>query len=253
MPYEIIQEFIAGVPDVPFRFGKGEGVVNHCTDNPVRGGGDTPTGEHNYEARTFNDAWVHFFVGVENGQAKIIQNSSLASGCYGAGMTANSRYWQIELCMYDDPNLFKIAYDAYVWLTTKLLYDAKLGVTDRATLWSHADISNTFKETDHQDPVAYLASHGISWTQHVNNVIGAYQNLQRAALQQTAPNKDFLLKVIVSSLYYYNKPDWNAKAGIVHQNEVFTVVDTLTVNGSKMYKLKSGNYITANPSYVQVM
>lgn len=40
-------------------------------------------------------------------------------------------------------------------------------------------------------------------------------------------------------LYYYNKPDWNARAGTVKQGDVFTVVETLTVDGSKMYKLKS--------------
>jgi N-acetylmuramoyl-L-alanine amidase len=63
----------------------------------------------------------------------------------------------------------------------------------------------------------------------------------------------FLVKVIVADLWYYDRPDWNAKKAMVHAGDVFTVVETLIVNGSKMYKLKSGTYLTANPKYVQVM
>lgn len=63
----------------------------------------------------------------------------------------------------------------------------------------------------------------------------------------------FRIKTIPSTLYYYNKPDWNAKVGTVKAGTVLTVVQTLMVSGSKMYKLKSGTYITANPKYVQVI
>jgi N-acetylmuramoyl-L-alanine amidase len=59
------------------------------------------------------------------------------------------------------------------------------------------------------------------------------------------------LKVLVDDLWYYNKPDWDAKVGQVDANTILTVVDVLTVNGSKMYKLISGTYITAYEKYVQ--
>jgi N-acetylmuramoyl-L-alanine amidase len=65
------------------------------------------------------------------------------------------------------------------------------------------------------------------------------------------PPDTFLIKVKAAELWYYDRPDWNARAGIVKAGEVFTVVETILVNGSRMYKLKSGNYITANPQYVQ--
>ncbi|OWW10556.1 N-acetylmuramoyl-L-alanine amidase [Bacillus sp. MB353a] len=78
---------------------------------------------------------------------------------------------------------------------------------------------------------------------HVNGLVKSF-NLQK---------KTFLLRVKAPELYYYNQPDWNAKAGTVKQGDVFTVVETLTVNGSKMYKLKSGNYITANAAYVEII
>ncbi|MET3697104.1 N-acetylmuramoyl-L-alanine amidase [Bacillus oleivorans] len=63
-------------------------------------------------------------------------------------------------------------------------------------------------------------------------------------------DQNFKIKVKAKELWYYDKPDWNAKKNTVKAGEVFTVVETLTVNGSKMYKLKSGVYLTANPSFV---
>lgn len=61
----------------------------------------------------------------------------------------------------------------------------------------------------------------------------------------------FLIKIKADKLWYYDRPDWNAKKSTVKKGEVFTVIDTLSVNGSKMYKLKSGFYMTANPNYVE--
>jgi N-acetylmuramoyl-L-alanine amidase CwlA len=174
MGYEITQNIIPGLPNVPFRYGHYEGVVNHCTDSANHSGGDTPTNERNYESRTFNSAFVHFFVGVENGAAKIVQCAPITSGAYGAGKTANARFIHIELCMYDDIKLFKIAYDAYVWLTAKLLHDGGLGVVDNSTILSHKEVADDWHETTHSDPINYLLNHGISWAQHIQNVKGVY-------------------------------------------------------------------------------
>ncbi|MCK1985155.1 MULTISPECIES: N-acetylmuramoyl-L-alanine amidase [Peribacillus] len=59
------------------------------------------------------------------------------------------------------------------------------------------------------------------------------------------------VKVLVDGLWFYDKADWNAKKAKVNKGEVFTVVGSLTVSGSKMYKLKSGNFITAAAQYVK--
>ena len=63
----------------------------------------------------------------------------------------------------------------------------------------------------------------------------------------------FRIRVKAKELWYYDRPDWNAKKETVKAGEVFTVIETLIVNGSKMYKLKSGTYITANPSYTEII
>lgn len=53
-------------------------------------------------------------------------------------------------------------------------------------------------------------------------------------------------------LWAYDKPNWSAKYKKVKPGEAFTIDKTVLVNGTKMYKLKSGLYITAATKYVQV-
>ena len=82
-----------------------------------------------------------------------------------------------------------------------------------------------------------------------------YKGLKKKAAKKPAPPKDSgtqgTVTVLVNGLWYYDKADWNAKLGQANKGEVFTVVDELTVDGSKMYKLKSGTYITAWHEYVE--
>ncbi|MEK4718104.1 N-acetylmuramoyl-L-alanine amidase [Priestia sp. FSL W8-0524] len=59
------------------------------------------------------------------------------------------------------------------------------------------------------------------------------------------------VKVLVDDLWYYNKPDWNAKVGKVKKGDVFTVVNKIKVNTAYMYHLISGTYITAATKYVK--
>lgn len=61
-----------------------------------------------------------------------------------------------------------------------------------------------------------------------------------------------LLTVKASSLFTYNTANWNDKGVLVKKGEVFTITKELTVAGSKMYQIKSGLYITANPEWVSV-
>lgn len=168
MSYPISVQHIQGVPAIPFRNGVGqyEGVVCHSTAN----NNDTAQGEHNFEQNTFNNAFVHYFVD----DVQIIETASPLYEAWHACKTGNSRFVGVELCQPSDQGKFQQAYEKYVWLLAKLLADKGLGVKDGVTLWSHKQISDTFKESDHQDPIAYLASHGVTWPQHVSNVTVQY-------------------------------------------------------------------------------
>lgn len=130
-------------------------------------------------------------------------------------------------------------------------------ITENGFMTNAADFEYIFKNKDgHWDRLSYAHSKAI--LEYFGIVYDPYKSGEfKLAPQpdptQPAPTNTFLIKVIVEDLWYYNKPDWNAKVALVHAGDVFTVVETLMVNGSKMYKLKSGTYITANPKYVQVL
>lgn len=255
MSYPITQAIIPGLPKEPFRNGvnASEGVVGHSTDDL-----EAPAMNiEKFESSTYNNAFVHFAVDWTS----IVQIADTSYIAYGAGYTANQRYIHVELCETSDANKFKESYNRYVWLIAKLLHDKKLGVVENKTFFTHADIHALYPtETSHTDPVDYLKSHGVTVAQLVADIKAQYDGMDVsiATVPQKTPSSTSnssesagKVTVLVDSLWYYNKPDWNAKAGQVNKGEVFTVVKVLTVNGSKMYALKSGNYITANPQYVK--
>lgn len=172
----IKQDFIPGLPQENFVNGHYDWVVAHSTDNP----NDTPEGESSY----FHQAWqriqafVHFFVGTT-----IVQTAPLSFKAWGAGPTANKHAIHVELTEGED---FATSYTNFIALIAALLYDARLGVVDKKTLWSHKEISDTFHETDHQDPIAFLAQHGKSWNDVIRDVTAKYNEYARLEAQYNA-------------------------------------------------------------------
>lgn len=200
MSYLIVQNLIPGLPKVAYDSGHYVGVVAHATAN----NGDSADGERNYESSSWQLAFVHFFVD----DTKIEQVADFNYVCYGAGHTANHLgYVQVELCQTTDPAKFAAAYDRYVWLLAKLLYDRKLGVVDGVTLMSHAQVSAKWHETTHTDPIDYLASHGKTWANLVDDVTTQYNVMKEA---------NDVLKIAVllfTSEDYYAGADVAAKNG----------------------------------------
>ncbi len=62
----------------------------------------------------------------------------------------------------------------YTWLLAKLLYNRKLSIVDGVTLMSHAQVSAKWHETNHTDPIDYLASHRRTWVDLVADVTTQY-------------------------------------------------------------------------------
>lgn len=75
---------------------------------------------------------------------------------------------------------------------------------------------------------------------------------QSSGSSEVSTGSTKLAVVKAEKLYTYNSPDWNDKGVIVKKGDAFTIVQEFTVAGAKMYKLKSGKYITANPTHVTV-
>ncbi|PEP89732.1 N-acetylmuramoyl-L-alanine amidase [Bacillus toyonensis] len=169
------------IPDLPktsYRYGIGayEGVVAHSTATP-----EAPAiNIQKYESRTWRNAFVHYAVDWE----ETIQIAPTNYIAYGAGPTANKRFVHVELCETRDYEKFKRSYDKYVKLLAKILLDRGLSV--EKGLWTHSDVTHHLGGTDHEDPIDYLKSHGVSEAQFRADVQRTYNN---SSVDVSVPDK----------------------------------------------------------------
>ncbi|PHD99136.1 N-acetylmuramoyl-L-alanine amidase, partial [Bacillus toyonensis] len=101
-----------------------------------------------------------------------IQIASTKYRAWGAGPAANARFVHVELSETSDPIKFKKSYERYVKLLAKILKDRNIHPS--VGLWTHKDITYKLGGTDHEDPIQYLKSHGVSESQFRNDVLKAY-------------------------------------------------------------------------------
>ncbi|EKS8368567.1 N-acetylmuramoyl-L-alanine amidase [Bacillus cereus] len=159
---------IPDAPKTPYRGGVGayEGVVAHSTATP-----EAPAiNIQRYETRTWRNAFVHYAVDWY----ETIQIADTKYIAYGAGPAANKRFVHVELCETADYAKFKRSYEKYVKLLAKILQDNNLSV--EKGLWTHNDVRKYLGGTDHEDPIDYLRSHGVSESQFRSDVQRAYNN-----------------------------------------------------------------------------
>ncbi|MEI4679901.1 N-acetylmuramoyl-L-alanine amidase, partial [Bacillus cereus] len=123
----------------------------------------------NYEARTWRSAFVHYATDWD----ETIQIASTKYQAWGAGPAANKRFVHVELSETSDSIKFKKSYERYVKLLAKILKDRN--VHPSIGLWTHKDITYKLGGTDHEDPIDYLRSHGVSESQFRADVQKAYE------------------------------------------------------------------------------
>ncbi|PEE83462.1 N-acetylmuramoyl-L-alanine amidase [Bacillus toyonensis] len=159
---------IPDLPKQPYRYGVGayEGVVAHSTATP-----EAPAiNIQKYESRTWRNAFVHYAVDWN----ETIQIADTKYIAYGGGPAANKRFVHVELCETADYAKFKRSYEKYVKILAKILKDNKISV--EKGLWTHSDVTHHLGGTDHEDPIDYLKSHGVSEAQFRADVQRAYNN-----------------------------------------------------------------------------
>ncbi|HDR7617044.1 TPA: N-acetylmuramoyl-L-alanine amidase [Bacillus mycoides] len=169
---------IPDLPKQPYRYGVGayEGVVAHSTATP-----EAPAiNIQKYESRTWRNAFVHYAVDWD----ETIQIADTKYIAYGGGPAANKRFVHVELCETADYDKFKRSYDKYVKLLAKILRDRGLSV--EKGLWTHYDVTKHLGGTDHEDPLDYLRSHGVSEAQFRADVQRAYNN---SSVEVSVPEK----------------------------------------------------------------
>ncbi|MDM8361574.1 N-acetylmuramoyl-L-alanine amidase [Bacillus thuringiensis] len=157
---------IPDLPKQPYRNGVGayEGVVAHSTATP-----EAPAiNIQKYESRTWRSAFVHYAVDWN----EKIQIASTNYRAWGAGPAANARFVHIELCETSNPVKFKRSYERYVELIGEILRERNIHPSKG--LWTHKDITYKLGGTDHEDPLDYLRSHGVSEAKFRADVLKAY-------------------------------------------------------------------------------
>ncbi|PEP16040.1 N-acetylmuramoyl-L-alanine amidase [Bacillus toyonensis] len=157
---------IPDLPKQPYRNGVGayEGVVAHSTATP-----EAPAiNIQKYESRTWRSAFVHYAVDWD----EKIQIASTKYRAWGAGPAANARFVHVELCETSDPMKFKRSYERYVELIGQILIERNIHPSKG--LWTHKDITYKLGGTDHEDPLDYLRSHGVSEAKFRADVLKAY-------------------------------------------------------------------------------
>lgn len=177
--FDITQNFIPNIPRIAYADGVGNyrGVCAHATANYGGSNGDLAVNERNWEVQNWQSAFVHYFVD----HATILQTAPVEYVSWGCG-GGNKFYASVELCQVvndgssDKKEKFDQSYSRYVYLLAKILFDRKLGVIDGETLCSHAQITAKFGGT-HQDPIEYLKTWGIEWSDVVNDVTYCYSQL----------------------------------------------------------------------------
>lgn len=157
---------IPDVPNQPYRYGVDayEGVVAHSTATP-----EAPAiNIQKYESRTWRSAFVHYAVDWD----EKIQIATTKYRAWGAGPAANVRFVHVELCETSNSLKFKRSYERYVELIGAILRERNIHPSKG--LWTHRDVTYKLGGTDHEDPLDYLRSHGVSEAQFRADVLNAY-------------------------------------------------------------------------------
>ncbi|MBJ8128901.1 N-acetylmuramoyl-L-alanine amidase [Bacillus cereus group sp. N3] len=201
------------IPDLPkqgYRYGVGayEGVVAHSTATP-----EAPAiNIRNYEARTWRNAFVHYATDWDEN----IQIASTKYRAWGAGPAANARFVHVELSETSDPTKFKKSYERYVKLLAKILKDRNIHPS--VGLWTHKDITYKLGGTDHEDPIQYLKSHGVSESQFRNDVVKAYNG--DSVSVKPKPQEPSESVTEASGLAYIDGQNVNLRSGPSTSNNV---------------------------------
>ncbi|WP_026565877.1 N-acetylmuramoyl-L-alanine amidase [Bacillus sp. UNC41MFS5] len=166
------------------------------------------------------------------------------SRCYPdeLGDNANLNTIGVEMCIEADGSIHKDTLARTVQVVAELCKMFKL---NEKNLYRHYDITG-------KNCPAMWVSNPSAFTSFKASVANVLKPAPKPSVTPSKPSESIgKVEVLVDSLWYYNKPDWDAKEGMASKGDVFTVVKELTVEGAKMYLLKSGNYITASTKYVK--
>lgn len=201
MSYTIVQNFITDnrthQPLTPI------GMVLHDTDCK----GATDENEQSYFSHNNVGASAHVFIDWDS----ITQTIPYNEVAWHAGYTANHKFLGVELCVPYGHSIaqFTEVYNRAVWFFAYAFINIiKQIIISKNDLMSHAETSDLYKETDHQDPLIFFNEYGktvdgfrADVQKEINNQLGK-SNFQSTPILVKQYNIDNVKKVqiILNSL-----------------------------------------------------
>lgn len=152
-----------------YRYLSPQGIVLHSTANK----GGTADENVSYFNREYVGANAHYFVDWTKAVAAVPEEEI----AWHAGSTANSKYIGIEMCEpygYNEEEFNNVYYN-----TVNLVADicARYG-WDSSYIVSHKICSDTYGETDHDDPILFLSEYGVTWDEMIEDIQNAIDSRQ---------------------------------------------------------------------------
>lgn len=156
MKYPVVKQYLPpGKPtNRPMTALSPQGLVLHETDTP----GATAQNERDYFAGGYRGGSAHYFVDPN----VTLQDIPEDEQAWHAGATANRTMLSIE--MTRPPAHDQVWFDAVWDRTVDLAADICISYEwNTDPVWSHKGVAEKYGETDHTDPIEYLAEYGKTW------------------------------------------------------------------------------------------
>jgi len=150
------------------------GFVIHSTATPNA----TAQNEHDYFNGGDRQASSHYFVDNKS----IIRCIPESEQAWHAGQTANSKFLSAEMCEIEP---FAEVWNRTVWLVADAC--VRYGWSTGPNVYSHRGISAKWKETNHTDPIQFLANHGKTWDQLLSAIDSMIVTLKIPVVVKVAP------------------------------------------------------------------
>lgn len=235
---------------------KSQGFVIHSTATPNA----SAQNEHDYFNSGNRQASVHYF----SDWSTIIRCVPENEVAWHAGSTANNRYLSVEMCEpSNDSTKFQEVWNRTVWLVGDAC--VRYGWNTEDNVWSHRGISNLYHETDHQDPISFLASYGKTWEQLLQAIDAKIIELKNPQSSiQTVNNNgdDYVLNVAIllnskEDFYMggYDVCERNGFCGIFIRNngvvlkEALSAKKLIIVGGTDIPTHPNREYISGNTKF----
>ena len=170
-----------------------QGFVIHSTATP----GATAQNEHDYFNSGDRQASSHYFVDATS----IIRCIPESERAWHAGATANSKFLSVEMC---EVSPFAEVWNRTVWLVADAC--VRYGWATGPNVYSHRGISAMYGETNHTDPIQFLANNGKTWEQLLSAIDAEIENIKNpkvgnSSTIQSIPDRDgYVLVRILDSL-----------------------------------------------------